>query len=57
MHHYSNDIDLFGKSSFFQYVNRTATKKGKELLASLLTANTINFIEDYQKAIQELSKI
>lgn len=56
MHHYSNDIDLFGKSSFFQYVNRTATKKGKELLASLLTANTINFIEDYQKAIQELSK-
>ena len=33
-HPYSQDIDLFGKGSFFQYLNRTALLEGKRKLAS-----------------------
>ncbi|CAM1360431.1 MutS-related protein [Tenacibaculum xiamenense] len=56
LHYYSNDVDLFGRGSFFQYLNRTATIRGKKLLASLLTANNITTIEERQKALHELSK-
>ncbi|MCF6321033.1 MAG: hypothetical protein L3J32_04610, partial [Rhizobiaceae bacterium] len=28
-HFYSNDLDIFGKESLFQAVNRTVTKEGK----------------------------
>ena len=55
-HFFSFDIDLFGSGSFFQYINRTATKSGKLKLASILTKNTINDIGEKQKALQELSK-
>jgi DNA mismatch repair ATPase MutS len=54
-HFYSNDIDLFGKGSFFQYLNRTATIDGKLFLAEKLTENSINDILQKQDAIQELS--
>ena len=56
-HFYSYDIDLFGRGSFFQYINRTVTYEGKIELATSLTANTIENIENKQEAIQELSKI
>lgn len=55
-HFYSNDIDLFGKGSFFQYLNRTATLDGKTALSHLLTENKINDIVDKQNTIDELSK-
>ena len=55
-HFFSFDIDLFGKSSFFQFVNRTATAAGKKQLAKWFSDNTIEAIEDKQKSIQELSK-
>jgi hypothetical protein len=55
-HFYSNDIDLFGVGSFFQYVNRTDTHEGKKMLAGKLTENKIDRILDRQKAIEELSK-
>ena len=55
-HFYSNDIDLFGIGSFFQYSNRTATDEGAKGYASLLTENNINNIEEKQKAIVELAK-
>ncbi len=55
-HFYSYDIDLFGAGSFFQYINRTATKNGKQKLAEILTENNINNITDKQKAVRELSK-
>ena len=55
-HKYSYDIDLFGKNSFFQYLNRTATKSGKDQLASTLNANVISGIEIKQNALKELSK-
>jgi len=54
-HFYSYDIDLFGKGSFFQYINRVATEEGKNNLASLLTSNDISNIESKQEAIKELA--
>ena len=54
-HYFSNDIDLFGVGSFFQYINRTATNEGKKLLAAILTSNDINSIEEKQKVTQELA--
>ncbi|QXP73059.1 DNA mismatch repair protein MutS [Tenacibaculum sp. AHE15PA] len=54
-HYFSNDIDLFGIGSFFQYINRTATNEGKKLLATILTSNDINSIEEKQKITQELA--
>ncbi|WP_275315088.1 MutS-related protein [Tenacibaculum bernardetii] len=54
-HYFSNDIDLFGVGSFFQYINRTASNEGKKLLATILTSNDINSIEEKQKITQELA--
>lgn len=56
LHFYSNDIDLFGVGSFFQYLNRTVTNDGKKLLANTLLANEITAILEKQKALQELAK-
>ncbi|WP_196886011.1 MutS-related protein [Aureivirga sp. CE67] len=55
-HFFSYDIDLFGRGSFFQFLNRTATLSGKKKLASVLTENHIDHIEKKQKAIQELAE-
>ncbi len=55
-HEFSYDIDLFGNNSFFQYINRTATKSGKDKLAETLTENKITNIETKQKALKELSE-
>mgnify|MGYP000353782887 CR=1 FL=1 len=54
-HFYSNDIDLFGTGSFFQYTNRTATNDGKIALANVLTENKTDAIIEKQNAINELS--
>lgn len=56
-HVYSLDIDLFGKGSFFQFMNRTAIKEGTEKLVKYLLANTIDGIEARQNAIKELGEI
>lgn len=55
-HFYSHDIDLFGKGSFFQYLNRTCTDSGKKELAEILTSNDISDIDKKQVALQELAK-
>ncbi|MCD6544784.1 MAG: DNA mismatch repair protein MutS, partial [Flavobacteriaceae bacterium] len=55
-HYYSYDIDLFGRGSFFQYCNRTATNEGKKELANLLTKNESTNIQIKQEGIKELSK-
>ncbi len=55
-HAFSHDIDLFGKGSFFQYLNRTSTEEGAVLLANTLTENNIDSIENKQKAVQDLSE-
>ncbi len=36
-HPWSHDLDLFGKGSLYQFLNRTSTLKGSELLAGMLT--------------------
>jgi len=56
-HQFSYDIDLFGKGSFFQYINRTTTQAGKNKLAETLTANHIKNIISKQKTIDELSEM
>ncbi|RXG18505.1 MutS-like protein [Leeuwenhoekiella aestuarii] len=55
LHEYSQDIDLFGRGSFFQYLNRTGLESGKQKLAALLTSNSINGIPEKQEAAKELS--
>ncbi len=54
-HFYSLDIDLFGRGSFFQFINRTAIQEGTNLLANELTANNIKAIKLRQDAIKELA--
>lgn len=54
-HVYSLDIDLFGKGSFFQYVNRTTIKEGTQKLVDAFLANHIEDIEQRQEAIKELA--
>lgn len=55
-HQFSYDIDLFGKGSFYQYLNRSVTAEGQSLLAKTLTSNTTSDIEIRQAAIKELSE-
>ena len=55
-HHYSYDIDLFGKGSFFQYLNRTVIESGKKVLGNMLASNDTVKIVDKQEAIKELSE-
>ncbi len=54
-HAYSYDIDLFGRGSFFQYINRTSINEGRKRLFNTLTENTISSIEKKQETIQELA--
>ncbi len=37
-HAWSHDLDIFGTGSIYQYLNRTSTLRGAELLAGLLTS-------------------
>ncbi|WP_396635792.1 DNA mismatch repair protein MutS [Maribacter sp. R77961] len=55
-HYYSQDIDLFGMGSFYQYMNRTTLKQGGDMLSEILKENTIDAIVQKQKAIAELAK-
>lgn len=54
-HFYSLDIDLFGRGSFFQFINRTTIKEGTQVLADALKANKTEAIILRQDAIRELS--
>ncbi|MEW4923617.1 DNA mismatch repair protein MutS [Algibacter sp. 2305UL17-15] len=54
-HFYSLDIDLFGRGSFFQFINRTTINEGTAQLADSLKANSITDVELRQKAIEELA--
>ncbi|WP_461532875.1 MutS-related protein [Sinomicrobium sp.] len=56
LHPYSNDVDLFGARSFFQYLNRTGLASGKLVLASWLTANNTHRISERQEAVRELAE-
>ena len=57
-HEYSLDLDLFGPSSLFQFLNRTCTTSGKKRLADILT-QVLNNPEDIylrQEILKDLSQ-
>ncbi len=54
-HEYCRDIDLFGRKSFFQYLNRTALKEGKTRLANILLENKCDEIQQKQQSVKELA--
>ncbi len=56
LHAYSQDVDLFGKASFFQYINRTRLKEGKSKLAAFFLTNSTSNIIEKQTVLEELSK-
>lgn len=55
-HAYSYDLDLFGEGSLFQYLNRTITLVGRELLSERLLniKNEKTEIECRQEGVKEL---
>lgn len=55
-HPYSNDLDIFGRASLFQYINRTTSEAGSRRLADYLTSpSSINVILQRQQAAKEIS--
>jgi DNA mismatch repair ATPase MutS len=55
-HPYSNDLDIFGRASLFQYCNRTTSQMGAGQLADwLLKPAATPVILQRQEAIKELS--
>lgn len=56
-HPYSSDLDIFGESSVFQYINRTTSAPGSQRLAEWLkTPAGKEEILERQEAIKELSE-
>lgn len=54
-HPYAGDLDIFGRASLYQYINRTHSQQGNQLLADwLLAPATPAIILSRQKAAQEL---
>ena len=56
-HDFSYDLDVFGASSLFQYLNRTCTGYGREVLAGWLSDpySVSSSLEIRQKTIREIS--
>ena len=56
-HHFSYDLDIFGKGSIFQLINRTTTPEGKQSLAALFNSPFYDAekIKLRQEALFELS--
>ena len=49
-HEFSHDIDLFGEYSFFFYLNRTDTHKGRAALARILSSNEKEAVRSNQES-------
>ncbi|MBK5272623.1 MAG: hypothetical protein JJE22_16600, partial [Bacteroidia bacterium] len=55
-HAYANDLDIFGKASIYQYINRTTSEQGNRVLADwLLNPAESTVILQRQDAAKELS--
>src|SRR5262249_22614995 len=55
-HDYATDLDLFGKASLFQYINRTFSEQGSRLLAEwMLYPASWDDIRKRQHAAREMS--
>lgn len=56
-HDYANDLDIFGKASLYEYINRTNSEQGNKLLANwLLHPATKEQIKQRQQASTELKE-
>lgn len=56
-HEYANDLDIFGRASLFQYINRCTSEQGNKLFAYwLLHPASTETISERQEAIKELSQ-
>ncbi len=56
-HAYSNDLDLFGPGSLFQWMNRCHAEQSKKLLADYFKmAPDFSSIKNKQEAVQEFSE-
>jgi hypothetical protein len=56
-HEYANDLDIFGRASLYQYVNRCTSEQANKLLASWLLAPSLpKVILERQVAIKELAE-
>jgi MutS domain V len=57
-HPYCNDLDLFGRKSVFQFIDRTSTRSGSDKLAEwLLNPAGTETLVNRQEAIHELSAL
>lgn len=56
-HPYANDLDIFGHASLFQYLHRTTSEQGNQLLADWLLhpadASTINARQEAAKELKD----
>jgi hypothetical protein len=56
-HAYANDLDIFGRASLYQYINRCTSEQARALLAKhLLEAQPTAFIVKQQESVKELSQ-
>jgi hypothetical protein len=55
LHEYANDLDIFGRASLYQYINRTNSEQGARRLADwLLDPAPLETIKLRQQALKEL---
>lgn len=55
-HAYANDLDIFGKTSIYQFLSRCYTEQGRQLLANnLLAPSPLVKILQRQEVVQEIS--
>ena len=56
LHNYANDLDIFGKASLYQYVNRCEGEQGRALLAdNFMQPLPVDVLLQRQEAVKELS--
>lgn len=56
-HPYAQDLDLFGRGSFYQYANRTTLQQGRQFFSDLLLDGYPKDIIKKQEAIKELAQL
>lgn len=55
-HPYTNDLDIFGRASLYQYINRTTSQQGNALIADwLMQPASVIIIQERQEAAKELA--
>lgn len=58
VHDYANDLDLFGKDSLYQLINRANTEQGRALMAKIfLNPLSVEEIKQRHEAIQDLAPL